>query len=315
MVPFLGQAEDRRCSFFRLLTAFRRCSSGAAMPQMCSMQHIKDDLADHPHLSLSAALRGPQQRKELHRGATKAATQVVHAFHMVGGHSSHGAGSNWVNAVMPERLVPSAMIMQPHLLLGCLRKLIHVGYDFDSLRNLEAYQLTRADMVHVLGSVPGQNNAVEYLSRGCTGYSGVKLVDGRYVTSCEVHGCHRCHLGVSETAEEAAHVYLRHWEKKHRDVREQERIETFAGIRADVAAESVQGRSLDALLLDVRLKVFTPGPALQVRADAESTRAANELEPLFQLAIAVTMIQEMLQSHNDTGGGVIQNIRNFLMEL
>ena len=102
------------------------------MPQMVSLQHIKDDIAEHQHLSMSDALRGPQQRKDLHRKQIRAAGQIVAAFHMAGGHSSNGPGSNWVNAVMPERLVPSAVIMQPRLLLGCIRKLMHVGYDFDN---------------------------------------------------------------------------------------------------------------------------------------------------------------------------------------
>ena len=51
--------------------------------------------------------------------------------------------------------------------------------------------------------------------RGRTGYKGVHPDHGRYKANCDSSPCHRNHLGMFVTPEEAAQAYLQHREKEH----------------------------------------------------------------------------------------------------
>ena len=48
-----------------------------------------------------------------------------------------------------------------------------------------------------------------------SGYKGVNSNHGRYMAQCNTSPCHHYYLGNFGTPEEAAQVYLQHWEKEH----------------------------------------------------------------------------------------------------
>ena len=60
--------------------------------------------------------------------------------------------------------------------------------------------------------------------RSSTGYRGVHPHMDRYQAQCTTPPCHNNYLGSFETPEEAAQVYLQHWEKEHPEELKKERV-------------------------------------------------------------------------------------------
>ena len=56
-----------------------------------------------------------------------------------------------------------------------------------------------------------------------TGFKGVTPHHDRYMAECNTSSCHHNHLGSFGTPEEAAQVYLQHYQKEHPEEREKER--------------------------------------------------------------------------------------------
>ena len=51
--------------------------------------------------------------------------------------------------------------------------------------------------------------------KATSGYKGVTTSKGRYYAKCDTSPCHHNRLGIFDTSEEAAQVYLQHWVTEH----------------------------------------------------------------------------------------------------
>jgi hypothetical protein len=79
-----------------------------------------------------------------------------------------------------------------------------------------------ADLPPVLPEV--QHHLLIPSDKAKSGYKGVNSNHGRYMAQCNTSPCHHGHLGMFGTSEEAAQVYLQHWEKEHPEELAKERV-------------------------------------------------------------------------------------------
>jgi hypothetical protein len=63
--------------------------------------------------------------------------------------------------------------------------------------------------------LPVQEHLLIRSDRNSTGYKGVSPTKGRYRATCDTSPCHHNHLGTFDTLEDAAQLYLQHYQKEH----------------------------------------------------------------------------------------------------